>query len=130
MRCSNCGVCCTETEMLLSKRDIKRLEKTGFSQSLFVVFDKHGYALLRNREGYCFFYDRLNHQCSVYVHRPAGCRVYPVILHEDKGIILDSICESRKSITQSEKNLKGKRVIRLLKIIDSEALERCKQSLF
>jgi Fe-S-cluster containining protein len=126
MRCSNCGVCCTETEMLLSKRDINCLEKIGFSQSLFVVFDKHGYALLRNREGYCFFYDRLNHQCSVYVDRPAGCRVYPVILDEDKGIILDSICESRKSITQSEKNLKGKRVIRLLKIIDSEALERCK----
>jgi uncharacterized protein len=126
MRCSNCGVCCTKTEMLLSKKDIKRLEKIGFSQSLFVVFDKHGYALLRNREDYCFFYDRLNHQCSVYVDRPAGCRVYPVILDEDKGIILDSICKSRESITQSEKNLKGKRVIRLLKIIDSEALERCK----
>jgi len=126
MRCSNCGVCCTETEMLLSKKDIKRLEKIGFSKNLFVVFDKHGYAQLRNREGYCFFYDRLNHQCSVYVERPSGCRVYPVILDEDKGIILDSICESGKSITQSEKNLKGKRVIRLLEIIDSEALERCK----
>ena len=112
--------------MLLSKKDIKRLEKIGFSQNLFVVFDKHGYTQLRNREGYCFFYDRLNHQCSVYVFRPAGCRVYPVIVDEDKGIILDSICESRKSITQSEKNLKGKRVIRLLEIIDSEALERCK----
>ena len=126
MRCSNCGVCCTETEMLLSKKDIKRLEITGFSQNQFVIFDKHGYAQLRNREGYCFFYDRLNHQCSVYVERPAGCRVYPVILDEDTGIILDNICESRKSITQSEKNLKGKRVIRLLKIIDSEAHERCK----
>ena len=126
MRCSNCGVCCTETEMLLSKRDIKRLEKTGFGQNLFVVLDKHGYAQLRNREGYCFFYDRLNHQCGVYVQRPSGCRVYPVILDEDKGIILDGICDSRKSITQSEKNLKGKRVIRLLEIIDSEALERCK----
>jgi len=112
--------------MLLSKKDIRRLEKIGFSQKLFVVFDKHGYAQLRNREGYCFFYDRLNHQCSVYVERPSGCRVYPVILDEDKGIILDSICESLKSITQSEKNLKGKRVIRLLEIIDSEALERCK----
>ena len=126
MRCSNCGVCCTETEMLLSKKDIKRLEKIGFGQNLFVVFDKQGYAQLRNREGYCFFYDRLNHQCSVYVDRPSGCRVYPVILDENKGIILDSICESRESITQSEKNLKGKRVIRLLEIIDSEALERCK----
>lgn len=112
--------------MLLSKKDIKRLEKIGFSKNQFVIFGKHGYAQLRNREGYCFFYDRLNHRCSVYVDRPAGCRVYPVILDEDTGIILDSICESRKSITQSEKNLKGKRVIRLLEIIDSEARDRCK----
>jgi uncharacterized protein len=126
MRCSNCGVCCTETEMLLSKKDIKRLEKSGFSQNQFVIFDKHGYAQLRNCDGYCFFYDRLNHQCIVYVNRPAGCRVYPVILDQDTGIILDHICESCKSITQSEKNLKGKRVIRLLKMIDFEARERCK----
>lgn len=124
MRCSNCGVCCTETEMVLSKKDIKRLEKSGFSLNQFVIFDKHGYAQLRNREGYCFFYDRLNHQCSVYVDRPSGCRVYPVILDEETGIILDSICESRKSISQSEKNLKGKRVISLLEVIDSEARER------
>jgi len=126
MRCSNCGVCCTETEMLLSKKDIKRLEKSGFSQNQFVIFDKHGYAQLRNREGYCFFYDRVTHQCSAYFDRPAGCRVYPVILDEGTGIILDNICESRKTITDSEKNLKGKRVIRLLEIIDSEAHDRCK----
>ncbi len=126
MRCSNCGVCCTETEMLLSKKDIKRLEKSGFKQNQFVIFDRNGYAQIRNLEGYCFFYDRLNHQCSVYSDRPAGCRVYPVILDEETGIILDDICESRKSITQSEKNLKGKRVIKLLEIIDSEARERCK----
>ncbi len=124
MHCSNCGVCCTETEMLLSKKDIKRLENKGFSQNQFVNFDKQGYAQLKNRGGYCIFYDLKNRQCSVYVNRPAGCRVYPVILDEETGIILDDICESRKSITQSEKNLKGKRVIRLLEIIDSEALER------
>jgi uncharacterized protein len=126
MHCSNCGVCCTETEMLLSKKDISRLEEIGFSQNQFVLFDKQGYAQLKNREGYCFFYDRINHQCKVYVKRPAGCRVYPVILDEDTGIILDSICESRKSITESEKKLKGKRVIKLLDVIDSEAHERCK----
>jgi Fe-S-cluster containining protein len=112
--------------MLLSKKDIKRLEKSGFKQNQFAIFDRKGYAQIRNREGYCFFYDRLNHQCSVYSDRPAGCRVYPVILDEETGIILDDICESNKSITQSEKNLKGKRVIKLLEIIDSEALERCK----
>ena len=125
MHCSNCGVCCTETEMLLSKKDIKRLEKKGFSQNQFVSFDKQGYAQLKNRDGYCVFYDLKNHQCSVYTDRPSGCRVYPVILHEGKGIILDRICDSRKSITKSEKALKGKRVIKLLEVIDSEAAERC-----
>jgi uncharacterized protein len=125
MRCSNCGVCCTETEMLLSKKDIKRLEKNGFSQNQFVIYDTQGYATLKNRDGYCVFYDLKNRQCSVYVDRPAGCRVYPVILDEETGIILDDICESRNSITASEKKSKGKCVINLLKVIDAEALERC-----
>ncbi|MCL5949732.1 MAG: YkgJ family cysteine cluster protein [Candidatus Bathyarchaeota archaeon] len=124
MHCSNCGVCCTETEMLLSKKDIKRLENKGYSQNQFVCYDKQGYAQLKNRDGYCVFYDLKNRQCSVYVNRPAGCRVYPVILDEETGIILDDICQSRKSITQSEKNLKGKRVIKLLEVIDAEASER------
>jgi uncharacterized protein len=124
MRCSNCGVCCTETEMLLSKKDIKRLEKQGFSENQFVNFDKQGYAVLKNRDGYCVFYDLKNHQCCVYKNRPSGCRVYPVIVDVDTGIILDDICQSRDTITQSEKNLKGNRVVKLLEVIDAEALER------
>lgn len=124
MDCSNCGVCCTETEMLLSKKDIKRLEKKGFSQNQFINLDKQGYAVLKNREGYCFFYDRKNRHCSVYADRPAGCRVYPVIVDEDVGIILDEICQSISTITQKEKAVKGKQVVKLLEIIDSEALER------
>ncbi|MGD0645533.1 MAG: YkgJ family cysteine cluster protein [Candidatus Bathyarchaeia archaeon] len=125
MRCSNCGICCTETEMLLSKKDITLLEKRGFSENYFVKYDKQGYAQLKNQEGYCVFYDVKKRQCSVYVDRPSGCRVYPVIFDEDKGVILDSICQSRKTITEKEKKLKGKRVVKLLEKIDSEAQERC-----
>ena len=124
MHCTNCGVCCTETEMLLSKRDIKRLEKRGFSQREFARFDRQGYVQLKNRDGYCVFYDRNNQICSVYADRPSGCRVYPVILDEEKGIVLDTICESRGSISEEEKRLKGRRVRRLLKVVDYEALER------
>jgi uncharacterized protein len=124
MHCTNCGVCCTETEMLLSKRDIKRLEMRGFSQQKFARFDRLGYVQLKNREGYCFFYDRKNRRCSVYLDRPSGCRVYPVILDEEKGIVLDTICESSGSISEEEKRLKGGCVRRLLKVIDCEALER------
>jgi uncharacterized protein len=125
MDCSNCGVCCTETEMLLSKKDIARLEKRGFKHRDFAKYDKLGYAQLKNRGGYCIFYDKTNRQCSVYADRPSGCRVYPVIVDEESGIVLDTICESRGSITDQEKNLKGRRVVRLLEVIDAEAAERC-----
>jgi hypothetical protein len=110
--------------MLLCKKDIKRLEKRGFCQKQFVNFDKNGYALLKNRGGYCIFYDLKNRKCSVYEDRPSGCRVYPVILDEETGIILDDICQSRDTITLEEKRIKGKKVIRLLEIIDAEASER------
>ena len=124
MRCSNCGICCTETEMLLSEKDIARLEKKGFSKNYFVKYDNQGYAQLKNREGYCVFYNPKKRQCNIYADRPSGCRVYPVILDEEKGIVLDDICDSRNTITEKEKKLKGKRVIRLLERIDNEAANR------
>ncbi len=124
MHCSNCGVCCTETEMLLSKKDIQRLESKGFNQNYFASYDNLGYVQLKNRDGYCFFYDLKSRQCSVYADRPSGCRVYPVIFDEEKGIVLDDICHCIDSITAQEKNVKGKRVIKLLKTIDSEAAVR------
>lgn len=124
MRCSNCGVCCTETEMLLSEKDIKRLVDRGFGRSFFAKFNSEGYAQLKNRQGYCIFYDIEKRGCRVYVYRPSGCRVYPVILDEEKGIILDAICQSRKTVTEKEKNVKGKRVTKLLERIDREASDR------
>lgn len=124
MRCSHCGVCCTETEMLLSKEDIIRLVARGYRQNQFVHYDEAGYGVLKNRDGYCVFYDRVKRRCHVYLDRPAGCRVYPVIVDEGKGIVLDTICESRNSISEEEKALKGKRVVKLLEVIDFEASQR------
>jgi Fe-S-cluster containining protein len=110
--------------MLLSKKDVKRLEDRGYRKKQFVRYDKHGYAYLRNREGYCVFYDQTCRRCSEYESRPSGCRVYPVIVDEEHGIILDSICEARDSITEQEKSVKGRRVVRLLEVIDAEAALR------
>jgi uncharacterized protein len=107
--------------MLLSKKDIARLKEKGFSQNFFVQYDKDGYALLKNYEGYCVFYDLDKRRCRVYFDRPSGCRVYPVILDEGTGIIVDDICHCASSIGEREKQLKGEKVIRLLDVIDSEA---------
>jgi hypothetical protein len=110
--------------MLLSNDDIKRLEKKGFHKKYFLTIDKSGYAQLKNRNGYCVFYDLEKRQCSVYANKPSGCGVYPVILDEDKGIIVDDICPEKESITAEEKQEKGKEVIKLLERIDAEAIAR------
>jgi len=90
----------------------------------FVRFDKEGYALLRNRQGCCVFYNTAELRCDVYATRPSGCRVYPVIFDEDKGVVIDQICHAQASISEEEKAKRGKRVINLLKKIDSEAKNR------
>ncbi len=110
--------------MLLSEEDISRLEKQGHTQGSFVRFDNEGYALLRNRQGYCVFYNSAKRRCEVYVFRPSGCRVYPVIQDEDATIIMDPICKAQDSVKEREKRLKGKKVTQLLKKIDHEAEER------
>ncbi|HTY76093.1 MAG TPA: YkgJ family cysteine cluster protein [Candidatus Nanoarchaeia archaeon] len=128
MRCIKCGVCCQQTDMLLTARDITRLEKKGYNQESFVRFNKEGYAMLRNRQGNCVFYNVKDRSCDIYSHRPSGCRVYPVILDEDKGIIVDEICHAQASIADSEKAYRGKCVLKLLKEIDSEADKRRKST--
>jgi Fe-S-cluster containining protein len=125
MHCSNCGICCRETEMLLSQNDVARLLRRGYKANYFVDYDNLGYARLKNRRGFCVFYDVKKHRCKVYSSRPSGCRVYPVILDEQKVIILDKICQSRNTITEKEKQQKGEKVIKLIKEIDSEAQKRC-----
>jgi Fe-S-cluster containining protein len=124
MRCLRCGVCCRETEMLLSAKDIERLERKGYDRDFFVRFDSEGYATLRNHRGYCVFYDAEKSRCKVHAHRPLGCRVYPVIYDEDKGIIVDQICPSQGSVTEKQKEKRGKKVLKLLATIDAEAEKR------
>ncbi len=124
MRCLRCGVCCTETEMLLSIEDINRLEGLGYRKEFFVLFDEEGYARLRNLDNRCVFYDVDHQRCTVYNCRPLGCRLYPVIYDEQKGIVLDSICRSRGHLNEKQIARKGRKVLRLLDRIDAEADSR------
>jgi len=124
MKCQRCGDCCQETEMLLSEKDILRLEKKGFRKETFVRFDKEGYAILRNRRGHCVFFNPEKRRCVVYACRPEGCRFFPVILDENKGVVADTICRAHLTVTDEEKRSRGKGVITLLELIDSEARKR------
>jgi len=124
MRCLRCGACCIETEMLLSTEDIERLERKGYSKKFFVQFDSEGYAKLRNLQDHCVFYDAEKQQCKVYRERPLGCRLYPVIYDETKGIVVDNICPARDNWNEKKIEKKGKKVIKLQEKIDAEAKRR------
>lgn len=110
--------------MLLSEEDVIRLMKKGFAKNSFTTVDKQGYRYLKNRQGYCVFYDLKQRMCSVYADRPMGCRVYPVIVDEEKGVVLDNLCPEIGSINDKEKSLKGKIVMKLLEEIDAEAANK------
>jgi Fe-S-cluster containining protein len=110
--------------MLLSAEDIERLERKGYSKEFFAQFDEKGYATLRNMQGHCVFYDTQKRRCKVYMQRPMGCRLYPIILDEAEGIVVDIICPSRERWSEKKKQQKGKKVIKLLEKIDAEAQQR------
>jgi Fe-S-cluster containining protein len=110
--------------MLLSNEDIERLERKGYSKEFFVRFDRAGYAKLRNLQGHCVFYDVEKRQCKVHGDRPLGCRLYPVIYDEAKGIVVDSICHAQSTVSEKQKAKRGKKVLKLLEKIDAEAKKR------
>ena len=124
MRCLRCGACCKETEMLLSTEDIERLERKGYSKKFFVRFDSEGYAKLRNQHGHCVFYYAKKQQCKIYKDRPLGCRLYPVIYDEIRGIVVDDICPAGSNWNEKKIERKGKKVLKLLGKIDGEAKRR------
>lgn len=120
MECSRCGKCCLETEMLLSNQDIKRLIKKGYELTFFSRLDR-GYRILKNQNGHCVFFNKKSKKCKVYKVRPMGCRLYPIIYDEKKGIVVDKLCPSNKRWNESRRKSLGVKVIKLLEKIDIEA---------
>ena len=103
-KCQDCGKCCLETEMMLSKRDInlilqshsKNLQKDDFALKI------DDYYQLKNINGHCVFFDISTKKCKIYANRPQGCRFYPLIYDKDKRIcILDQECPRTHLFYQS-----------------------------
>ena len=107
--------------MMLSNKDIEHLEEAGYNRQKFAHCDRNGYVRLKNRHGVCVFYDVEKRRCRIYKHRPLGCRIYPIIYSEQKGIMVDDICPMKSTVSKVELERKGKVVIELLQRIDNEA---------
>jgi hypothetical protein len=127
MHCVRCGLCCQETEMLLSESDIGRIERIGYDAKRFVRIDKTSYAKLRNTQKHCVFYNPAKKECLIYDKRPEGCRIYPVVFDYSTGIAVDETCSERNSVSYQEQAETGLQVKSLLARIDKEAQKRARK---
>lgn len=71
----NCQKCCYHTEMTLTEEDVERISNLGVKD--FYIYNR-GYLQLKNIHEHCIFLDR--NLCSIHENKPAGCRLYPLIL--------------------------------------------------
>ena len=100
-----CITCCQKTEMILTKEDIKRIEKNGFKKEDFSIKNNE-YINLKNINNKCFFHD--GKKCIIYPIRPVGCKLYPIIYDvETQSAIIDKECPYHDyfSISQDKRML-------------------------
>jgi Fe-S-cluster containining protein len=98
--CNNMGCCCWQTEMELLPDDITRLVKMGFKPKDFSYKDGNT-VKLRNVKGHCFFLEPTTSKCRIYRKRPLGCRIYPVILLDDKAVV-DRFCPNYNTLNKRD----------------------------
>lgn len=98
-----CVECCLETEMPLSRLDIKKILQLGHRLEDFTV--KMGKEWrLRNHFGRCVFLSADG--CKIYSHRPEGCRIYPLVYDEDAGkAVMHRLCLYRYEFKVSKEDV-------------------------
>ena len=94
-KCQDCGKCCLDTEMMVSKKDISLILKS-YSPNLRkedFVREINDDFLLKNINGHCIFLDISTNMCKIYNNRPQGCRFYPLTYDKDKKTcVFDEDC--------------------------------------
>ena len=120
--CPDVRICCTETEMTLTKEDAARIDALGYSRKDYMVRVADGFCELRNVEGFCYFYDPAGKTCKIYDSRPEGCKWYPVIYDSQKRkCIPDRDCPAGESLTRKETRKVCHKVRSLVEKLQKEA---------
>jgi len=89
--------------MVLTPTDVIRITSLGYKLKEFASISNDGLLRLKNREGYCIFFNPDTKSCKIYKWRPKGCKVYPIIyLVEDNMITVDNECTMYRTVTQSD----------------------------
>jgi len=112
MRCLRCGKCCRDVRMPLSMEDLRRLERLGLHREDFSTM-RNGVTYLRNVSGRCVFL-RGDSTCSAYQSRPLGCRLYPIVCDDLKGVVADRVCSAWRSVTQQDVDRARPKLLKLI----------------
>ena len=89
--------------MLLSNRDIKKIEQLGYNRHYFTK-SKKGWLKIKNKDGKCVFHN--GKICTIYDNRPEGCMLYPLIFNkENKSAVVDEDCPYENCFRFNEKSI-------------------------
>ncbi|MFX1379607.1 MAG: YkgJ family cysteine cluster protein [Promethearchaeota archaeon] len=95
-KCENCGKCCLQTEMMLSKQDIDLIIKfypKQIRKQDIAFINENGNFQIKNLNNHCIFLDFSTKKCNIYNYRPQGCRYYPLIYDsQKKDCVYDKDC--------------------------------------
>ena len=110
-KCKDCGICCLNTDMILSEQDISLILNNYPSNDLqredFIFINKNGLFQLKNIEDHCVFFDAAIKKCKIYHAHPQGCRFYPLIYDIDKNkCVLDKDCPRTHLFYQNNNKIK------------------------
>lgn len=91
------------TEMPLTRYDITQIMQLGYKLEDFAVKTRGSWKL-KNRHGKCVFLRAYG--CSIYPHRPLGCRLYPLVYDENtRSPVLDNLCPYRHQFRFNKKHI-------------------------
>lgn len=121
--CPDVRICCTETEMTLTREDAKRIDALGYSREDYLLRVTGGFCELRNVKGFCYFYSPEEKTCKIYDARPEGCRWYPVIYHSQRRkCVRDSDCPAIETLGRDDIRKVCHKVRSLVEKLREEAL--------
>ncbi len=111
--CKNCGICCLNTEMIITNEDINRIENLNMLNLKRKDFSytNDGFNYLKNIDHHCIFLDNFSKAekniCKIYENRPKGCQIYPMIYNLNNNCcILDEECPHRMKFYKNQKKFK------------------------
>jgi Fe-S-cluster containining protein len=108
--------------MPLTESDIARLESLGHHRDHFSTLDEEFVPQLLNDGDHCVFLGR-DGKCTVYEHRPDGCRLYPLVWDRDTNrVVRDDFCPWNREFPVDR--AKENSLLVVLRTLETEAAKR------